>query len=196
MKQGGTTKSVFALGKTDSSTLTDRGSDFQSQREFYFRFDLWISSMLKTTPVTAPSLQAQCIIGPNLFSKQEIDTLWSACLDPPSPQNSSHRRARAVSITPWKCPFCTSCPRHSLTFTPHQGVCLPLPPADLISRCLCYFYITFGSCLTEPCQARGDAVPTKAVITVGYQNISVQQARKKKVNAQALRGTKQAEQVR
>lgn len=54
--QGGTTKSTFALGDKDSSTLRDRGSNFQSQLEFYLRFNLHISSMLRTTPVTAPSL--------------------------------------------------------------------------------------------------------------------------------------------
>lgn len=118
MKQGGTTRSVFALGKKDSSVLTDRGSNFQSQQQFYLRFDLWISSMLKTAPVTAPSLQAQCIIGPNLFSKQDIDTLWSASLDPLSPQNSSPLQGQSFLCQQSPRGNALSVPRHLVTLSP------------------------------------------------------------------------------
>ena len=146
----GKKKSCLPWGIKTPQYYRDRGSNFQSQLEFYLRFDLCISPMLKTIPVTAPSLQIQYIIGPNLLSKQDMDLLCSACLGPVSPWNTSPLQGQSF-------PSCHSPHTNALSASPDLSSLSPLHrtrkfafpslQCTSISLCICYFYITFCSCL-------------------------------------------------
>lgn len=130
---GGTKPPRFALGDKDSSIFRHRGSNLQGQLEFYLRFDLWVSSVLKTAPVTDPTTRnwLKCVSK----TRPGCAALCSACLGPICPETAPQCRVRALLATmpSWDCPSCASSPQRSPTFTPQQDTCLPFPLAYLTS---------------------------------------------------------------
>lgn len=145
---GGTKPPRFALGDKDSSIFRHRGSNFQGQLEFYLRFDLWVSSVLKTAPVTDPTTRnwLKCVSK----TRPGCAALCSACLGPICPETAPQCRVRALLATmpSWDCP---SVPPHLSALPPlHHSRTRAFPSLWLTSLppCASYFYITFCSCLT------------------------------------------------